>query len=100
MGLADAEGDGQLIAFMRIGNESVPATPSQLRSYLLVKLHELSSKTQKQKQIKEIVKNAFIASNMDIDEYINMIEEECHMCRSEINYVQKEKMKEYLLQTF
>lgn len=31
VGLADAEGDGQLIAFMRIGNESVPATPSQLR---------------------------------------------------------------------
>lgn len=25
------EGDGQLIAFMRIGNESVPATPLQLR---------------------------------------------------------------------
>ncbi len=24
------EGDGQLIAFMRIGNESVPTTPSQL----------------------------------------------------------------------
>lgn len=69
-------------------------------SYLLVKLHELSYKTQKQKQIKEIVKNAFIASNMDIDEYINMIEEECHMCRCEMNYVQKEKMKEYLLQTF
>lgn len=69
-------------------------------SYLLVKLHELSDKTQKQKQIKEIVKNAFIASNMDIDEYINMIEEECHMCRCEINYVQKEKMKEYLMKTF
>lgn len=69
-------------------------------AYLLVKLHELSDKTQKQKQIKEIVKNAFIASNMDIDEYINMIEKECYMCRCEINYVQKEKMKEYLLQTF
>ncbi len=69
-------------------------------AYLLVKLHELSDKTQKQKQIKQIVKNAFIASNMDIDEYINMIEEECHMCRCEMNYVQKEKMKEYLLQTF
>ena len=37
---------------------------------------------------------------MDIDEYINMIEKECYMCRCEINYVQKEKMKEYLLQTF
>nr|WP_308668358.1 ATP-binding protein [uncultured Agathobacter sp.] len=29
------EGDGQLIAFMRIGNESVPATPSQLRDLVL-----------------------------------------------------------------
>lgn len=35
VGLADAEGDGQLIAFMRIGNESVPATPSQLRELVL-----------------------------------------------------------------
>lgn len=35
MGLADAKGDGQLIAFMRIGNESVPATPSQLRELVL-----------------------------------------------------------------
>ncbi len=29
------EGDGQLIAFMRIGNESVPATPLQLRELVL-----------------------------------------------------------------
>ena len=29
------EGDGQLIAFMRIGNESVPAAPSQLRELVL-----------------------------------------------------------------
>ena len=29
------EGDGQLVAFMRIGNESVPATPSQLRELVL-----------------------------------------------------------------
>ena len=29
------EGDGQLIAFMRIGNESVPTTPSQLRELVL-----------------------------------------------------------------
>ena len=35
VGLSDAEGDGQLIAFMRIGNESVPATPSQLRELVL-----------------------------------------------------------------
>lgn len=35
VGLSDAEGDGQLIAFMRIGNESVSATPSQLRELVL-----------------------------------------------------------------
>ena len=35
VGLSDAEGDGQLIAFMRIGNESVPATPLQLRELVL-----------------------------------------------------------------
>ena len=29
------EGDGQLIAFTRIGNESVPATPAQLRELVL-----------------------------------------------------------------
>ena len=29
------DGDGQLVAFMRIGNESVPATPSQLRELVL-----------------------------------------------------------------
>lgn len=29
------EGDGQLVAFMRIGNESVLATPSQLRELVL-----------------------------------------------------------------
>ena len=68
--------------------------------YLLVKIHELSDKTLKQKEIKETVKNAFIASNMDIDKYINMLEDECHMCRCEINYIQKEKMKEYLMKTF
>lgn len=38
--------------------------------------------------------------NMNIDEYINMIEKECRICRCEINYVQKEKMKEYLMKTF
>lgn len=69
-------------------------------TYLLVKLHELSDKTQKQKRIKEIVKKAFITSNMNIDEYINKIEKECHICRCEINYVQKKKMKEYLMKTF
>lgn len=68
--------------------------------YLLIKLHELSNKIQGQKQIKETIKKAFIASDMDIDEYIDMIEKECHICRFEINYIQKEKMKLYLMKAF
>lgn len=79
---------------------SVNCYTNVIGTYLLIKLHELSDKTQKQKRIKEIVKKAFITSNMNIDEYINMIEKECHICRCEINYVQKEKMKEYLMKTF
>lgn len=69
-------------------------------AYLLIKMHELSVKIQKQKRIKEVVRSAFIASNMNVDEFVNMLEKECRICKCEINYVQKEKMKEYLLKTF
>lgn len=69
-------------------------------TYILAKIHELSDKTRKQKRIKEIIKSAFIESNMSIDEYVNMIEEECHKCRSEMNYLQKVNMKEYLIRHF
>lgn len=86
-----------VIAFMR--------EKSYLRAdifgiYILIKINELSHKVQNQDDIKGIVRNAFIARNMNVDEYIDMIERECSICRSEINYVQKEKMKEYLLKTF
>ncbi len=86
-----------VIAFMR--------EKSYLRAdifgiYILIKINELSHKDQNQDDIKGIVRNAFIARNMNVDEYIDMIERECSICRSEINYVQKEKMKEYLLKTF
>lgn len=69
-------------------------------AYLLIKLQELSVKTQKQKRIKEVIRKAFIASNMNVVEYINVLEKECKICNCAINYVQKEKMKEYLLKTF
>jgi len=69
-------------------------------AYLLIKLHELPDKIQKQKQVKKIIKGAFIASNINVDEYINMLEKECRICRCENNYVQKEKMKGYLLKLF
>lgn len=69
-------------------------------AYLLIKLLELPVKAQKQKRIKTIVKMAYISSNMPVEEYINMIEKECILCKCEINYAQKEKMKEYLIKTF
>lgn len=65
--------------------------------YLLIKLQDFSVVAQEQKVIKEAVKYAFIARNMDADEYVDMLEKECDICMCKINYVQKEKMKEYLL---
>lgn len=65
--------------------------------YLLIKLYEFIDENNMNKSIQEIVKKAFIVSNMSIDEYINKIEEECQICGYDINYVQKEKMKEHLI---
>lgn len=69
-------------------------------AYLLVNVQELSDEIQKQERIKGVVRTAFIASNMNVDEYIDMLEKECCICKHKIDYVQKEKMKEYLIKTF
>lgn len=74
--------------------------PDCIGSYILIKLQELPVATQKQKSIKEVVRTAFIASDMSVDEYVNMLEKECDICKCKINYIQKETMKKYLLKTF
>ena len=45
---------------------------------------------------RELVKEAYINNNMSIDEYINYLSDECHVCGFDLNYVQKYKMKRYL----
>ena len=65
--------------------------------YLLVKLQELPDNIQQQGYVKEIIRNAFISDNMSIDKYITIIEKECCVCKSIINYVRKEKMIKYLM---
>ena len=65
--------------------------------YLLIKAEKLSEKSQVPTGIKEIVKRAYIAANMSVDEFIDKLIKECFACGCEINYVQKEKMKDYLL---
>lgn len=69
-------------------------------TYLLIKVNELTAKYRKQIKIKMIVKSAFALCNKNVNGYLDMIERECAICKCEINYVQKEKMKEYLMQTF
>ena len=64
--------------------------------YLLIKIEKLSTERQEQIEIKEMIKRVFVLKNMCIDQYIKMIEKECHICRCDINYIQKEKMKRYL----
>ena len=65
--------------------------------YLLVKLQELPYNIQQQGYVKEIIRNAFISDNMSIDKYITIIEKECCVCKSIIDYVRKEKMIKYLM---
>lgn len=68
---------------------------SAFGAYLLAKMYEIPCENQD--AVKEIVKGAFINSNQEIDDYVNIIKQECYACRSKLNYVPKEKMKEYLL---
>ena len=70
---------------------------SSVGMYILIKLCDLSSKKKKQKHIRRTVVNAFMASNLDIDKYLDMIIKECCICNFKINDMQKEKMKEYLI---
>ena len=68
--------------------------------YLLIKIDEIPSNIRMTKKIRGVVSKAFIANNMEINEYITMLENECKICSCEINYVQKEKMKNYLIKSF
>ena len=68
---------------------------SAFGAYLLVKMYEIPCENQD--EVKELVKGAFINSNQEIEDYVKMIKQESYACRSKLNYVPKEKMKEYLL---
>lgn len=56
--------------------------------YLLIRIHELLSiEVQKENAIKEAIRTAFIKSRENVDEYVNKLEQECNICKCEINYV-------------
>ena len=44
-----------------------------------------------------VIRKAYERSNMSIDEYVNNIEKECDICGESLNYIQKEKMRRYLI---
>lgn len=65
-----------------------------LGEYLLINASNLSSKIKN--DVKAIVKKAFISSDMDVDEYISMLVNECKICKCEVSYVNKIHMQKYL----
>nr|WP_295684468.1 hypothetical protein [uncultured Lachnoclostridium sp.] len=67
---------------------------NSIGQYALIKLSEA-----KERNIipKELIRKAYLAKNISIDGYIDFLDKECHLCGCDLNYVQKEKMKEYLL---
>lgn len=62
--------------------------------YVLIKLSEKSKDNDIQK---ELIRKAFITSNMSIDDYMDLLNQECHICGCDLNYVQKENMKKHLV---
>ena len=45
---------------------------------------------------KELIRKAYVESNMSIQEYVEDLDSECRICGMELNYVKREKMKAYL----
>ncbi len=67
---------------------------NSIGEYALIKLPETK---QENIILKELIRKAYIARNISINEYIDFLSKECHLCGCDLNYVHKEKMKEYLL---
>lgn len=47
---------------------------------------------------KDIIRKAYVASNISIQEYIEYLERESYICGIELCYVKKEKMKKFLME--
>ena len=46
----------------------------------------------------DLIRKAYVASNMSIQEYVEHLYSECCICGVELSYVMKEKMKSYLME--
>ncbi len=66
-----------------------------LGEYFLIKSQE---KTKRMKEANEIIWKAFITFDGSQEAYIEMLERECKICNYPLNYVQKERMKDYLIE--
>lgn len=47
---------------------------------------------------KDLIRKAYVASNMSIREYVEHLYGECCLCGVELSYIKKEKMKRYLME--
>lgn len=82
------------IALEFLSVESRYAYCNSIGEYALIKLPETKEENI---ILEELIRKAYIARNISIDEYIVFLSKECNLCGCDLNYVQKEKMKEYLL---
>ncbi len=62
--------------------------------YALLKLNKNSKYNE---AANETIKSAYITFNASIEDYIKYLEEEMNKCGFSIHYIQKEKMKQYLI---
>lgn len=87
-------------AVINFVNEEKYMSLNGIGEYLLIHTPQFPTNSQQQTIIDDIIKNAFIASNMPIDSFMEKLQKECSSCGCEITYINREMMKEYLLKIF
>jgi len=88
-----------LLTNIKITSEILSEEPqyiyyNSIGEYALIKFLETSENDDIQR---ELIRKAFIEKNKSIGDYIDFLNEECHLCGCDLNYVRKEKMKKYLI---
>jgi len=65
--------------------------------YALIKYDGNSTQS---KEIKKLIKEAYVSYNAPIEEYIDYLVRECEVCKRPLGFVQGERMKKYLRSIF
>lgn len=77
--------------------EDMHGSSYSIGEYILIKLIETKVLKTRRKTLNKLIRKSYLEKNMSVDAYIDLLDKECGLCGCDLNYVQKKKMKRYLL---